>query len=413
MSNLLPVTLSGINTGLEVSAATGGITPIADGGTGLTTLGPSGTVLASNGTVLFYELGYLTPQQFGAVGNGIANDTVAMQAWLTAVGAGTTPGYIPPGTYLINSAITCTGGGPVNIFGPGFGAAAVIKLGSTTQDGLVLNPPASVNDIYVDLRDFGITGATSASSGACLNFIGAQSVVRLSNLIISSASVGIRSTIHAGGMGPESSIDKCQVSASDTCIELTDFGDSSITGCLIFPGSTAVGIASGGNPAGTRIMNCKFNSSTASTGIDIEVGATDGDLFIIGNSIEGCNTVGINVQRPSGSFTFANVVISGNEIGASTGNGMNLGDGTGANWLSILCITGNVIQISANKTAISLGDIVNGFTITGNCITNGSTGGTGVSATGTATGVIVGNSITAATVTSVPGSVIVADNASP
>lgn len=41
--------------------------------------------------------------QFGAVGNGVADDTTAMQNWLdTVASAGDGIGYLPPGTYLVD-----------------------------------------------------------------------------------------------------------------------------------------------------------------------------------------------------------------------------------------------------------------------------------------------------------------------
>lgn len=48
----------------------------------------------------------VTPQQFGAVGNGTTNDTAAMQAWLDALIAGPNlNGFIPPGKYRVTQSI--------------------------------------------------------------------------------------------------------------------------------------------------------------------------------------------------------------------------------------------------------------------------------------------------------------------
>src|SRR6185369_5828318 len=49
----------------------------------------------------------ISPQQYGATGDGNTDDTLAMQAWLDAIAAtgGNTPGYLPEGNYKITSEI--------------------------------------------------------------------------------------------------------------------------------------------------------------------------------------------------------------------------------------------------------------------------------------------------------------------
>ncbi len=48
-------------------------------------------------------------RQSGAVGNGITDDTTAVQAIFTAASGVDSVIYFPAGTYLISSTITCTG----------------------------------------------------------------------------------------------------------------------------------------------------------------------------------------------------------------------------------------------------------------------------------------------------------------
>ena len=52
----------------------------------------------------------LTPQDFGAVGDGVTNDNTAWQAWSSACQANQLPGRIPAGTYLIDSWVVNTPG---------------------------------------------------------------------------------------------------------------------------------------------------------------------------------------------------------------------------------------------------------------------------------------------------------------
>lgn len=54
-----------------------------------------------------FLVGYITPQDYGAVGNGTTDDTTAINSALTAAGTSGTQVYIPAATYLIS--------GPLNI----------------------------------------------------------------------------------------------------------------------------------------------------------------------------------------------------------------------------------------------------------------------------------------------------------
>ncbi len=97
-----------------------------------------------------YLAGYVTPQDFGAVGNGVADDTAAVQAavtYLQGVGDGTL--FYPPGTYLCtptaNPAVSVSGNG-IRMVGSGEGASTIKKNGN----GVL----------------FSFTGTTSPSSGA-------------------------------------------------------------------------------------------------------------------------------------------------------------------------------------------------------------------------------------------------------
>lgn len=74
-----------------------------------------------------------TPQQFGAVADGTTDDTAAVQAAITAAGAGYV--YFPPGTYRITSTLTVSTSGAHLV---GHGRAAVkLKFAPTATDVLL------------------------------------------------------------------------------------------------------------------------------------------------------------------------------------------------------------------------------------------------------------------------------------
>ncbi len=123
--------------------------------------------------------GMLNAKSLGAVGDGVHDDTAALQAWISAAQASHAVAYLPPGVYLISSALQITGS--VRVQGAGcqelFGSQ-----GSTTTMNNSINFPqtspylqgtvivvnaANINAIeitraspVVDLADFGIRFAT-------------------------------------------------------------------------------------------------------------------------------------------------------------------------------------------------------------------------------------------------------------
>lgn len=86
---------------------------------------------------------YLSVKDFGAVGNGVANDTTAFQAALTATANGTL--YIPEGTYRVTSALVANS---INIV---CGGTVTINYAGATHINCVL--------------DLGLAGSSSSISG--------------------------------------------------------------------------------------------------------------------------------------------------------------------------------------------------------------------------------------------------------
>ena len=81
-------------------------------------------------------------KDFGAVGNGMANDTAAIQAAITAGENGAV--YFPPGTYLISTAIII----PSNILIYGAGDSSVIKSNTLA----VVSPYPGQNQFVVNAK---------------------------------------------------------------------------------------------------------------------------------------------------------------------------------------------------------------------------------------------------------------------
>jgi hypothetical protein len=112
-----------------------------------------------------YLAGYPTPQDYGATGNGVTDDTAAVQAAITAVASGGSNAVgvlvFPAGTYLISSALTL--GSFIELRGMGSGIS-VISQSATTANGVA----------GTDLTNVGLTGLSingpGSGSGLGVNF---------------------------------------------------------------------------------------------------------------------------------------------------------------------------------------------------------------------------------------------------
>lgn len=102
--------------------------------------------------------GYATPQDYGAVGNGVADDTAAVQAAITALQVTGGTLFVPAGTYLLSSVLTCTG--TVNVLGVGPGVS-VLHQSSTSANGLTFNSAGALTGVSV--AGISLTGPGSGS----------------------------------------------------------------------------------------------------------------------------------------------------------------------------------------------------------------------------------------------------------
>lgn len=107
-------------------------------------------------------------KDFGAVGDGVANDAPAIQAAIdAAVAAGGRKVLIPAGTYNLNSGIVWTGGG-VSLIGDG---ERTTTLRCTFASGDILcigDGTANPNDCLIS--DLSITSTVAKTSGAAVRF---------------------------------------------------------------------------------------------------------------------------------------------------------------------------------------------------------------------------------------------------
>lgn len=133
--------------------------------------------LRINGTKVTVDT--INVKRFGAVGDGVANDTTAIQA---AINSATTGGevFLPAGTYKITAALHLQTG--VSVRGAGMNATTINQTGAN-QNGITLDGAAPR---YVSISDLVLTGnGTGTGHGIQLTTSGgAVASVDLAHLLI-------------------------------------------------------------------------------------------------------------------------------------------------------------------------------------------------------------------------------------
>ncbi|MCA8247941.1 hypothetical protein LGN12_12265 [Burkholderia multivorans] len=127
---------SGFSCNSSVTAgAFSGVLPVANGGTGISALGSGvqtglgASVNSGNGFVTYAQNALsgagITPYAYGAVGDGVADDTTALQNWLNASAASGLTAFCSAGTYKITASLNLNSNNAYKIAGPGGSACNI------------------------------------------------------------------------------------------------------------------------------------------------------------------------------------------------------------------------------------------------------------------------------------------------
>lgn len=321
----------------------------------------------------------INAKDFGAVGDGVVDDTASLQAAINACISRGTELNLSRGTYR-HSGLTVNG------------ALTIIGEGQDLTTLLCTN--LSGTHIAVDTQlSFRVAGIHFRSSGA----------------VTGGYAINLTSST-PGTANQHSVISDCTFTEQFICINTQsaylwkikgctfnlyqtagvwvqndfngDAGDSTIYGGCVFAGRPTVDsvgvfqISSGG----LKITGNKFVQGGYGYLMQLAHGVATGCLLINGNSLENMLVAGIQMNRVVGGPTdmsMSDVAIVGNEfLGTATGIPINLNDLDNA-WLNGVVITGNMIDVM-HAGMPPYGILVNGaygFTITGNQLL-GSAGGT-------------------------------------
>jgi hypothetical protein len=293
-----------------------------------------------------------------------ANLNAAIAA-LNAAGGGTL--YFPAGTYNVTGTPTVITV-PCTILGDGFDCTKIVQQ-TNTADCLDINTSYAVNIIGITFNGAG--GGTT--SGNCVHlysagYFNAGSVIRECKFI--GAAIGINAS--ASGITIRDNAFGCTTSIRADNTYNLDQGFGLIQGNKFTPTTAAVLVIADG------VLIADNDMVGGSYGIEVVTPntATLVDLLVSGNHIENQSVAGISLQGPSGSGSWSNVTIAGNEISASSDTQIDVSASAYGAWLHVVAITGNVFQDFGNyginlyrSTLVS---------ITGNVFSTGNGTGTAV-----------------------------------
>lgn len=233
----------------------------------------------------------LNVQDYGAIGNGVADDTAAIQVLLN--GGGTI--VIPKGTFIVSSPLTyvTTTSGPLRLIGAGPGS--ILKFTGTSGTLLrVTGSDAATHDfVYVENLRLEAASATAAAL-LHLNGVAAYGLRSLNLDGKNKSSVGLLMTGTQQGEIADCSFFQC---AKGVRFEQTAGGHSSnaadIHGCT-FAGNTTLDLEFDGIDDSTVTAN-HFVASGASKGISYTALSGTGWHVLAFNHIEG-HAVGVEIK---------------------------------------------------------------------------------------------------------------------
>jgi len=360
-----PIGATGLIGPTGVTGVTGPVGATGPGGgptgpTGATGLqGPTGPA-GANGTSIGVNV-----KAYGAVGNGVADDTSAIQNAINS-----NPGrtiYFPAGRYLVSSAITIAntitlfGDGPQNNFywtgngtfpnyqyPPGGFATGSQIVASGSADIFLVTTTAACD--FCNLGFYPSSGSTRGGTYITFNTpsgYGTNFGSRISNCFFAYGNA-INFVSAAGWV-----VDKCyfaDISGTGITVQdvaCPDYGDSCITNCYFDANVGGAGGPSGSihilqnSSGGLKIIGNKFLSSDYHIYINPTSDINDG--VIVGNSLEGAAVASILLSNNSSAAYPNNFVISGNQF--SVYNAGNIGIWLHGAYLWNCLVTSNNIGV--------------------------------------------------------------------
>lgn len=334
--------------------------------------------LASTSTGLVIGAGFVTPEMFGAAGNGTTDDTTAVNSALSSGKA-----VYLPGKYLITSALTITPSQGLRVFGNGQ-SSQIILSGATTRISIYITYDGNLagQNAQVVLRDFALVEISPNMPYGMLNIsaTGSSSYIGITaeNLVMENVSFMGNGTGYASCALYLQDLRYIRVSISaQGCVGGTGgAGGASGSAAIIFKTSNQ----SGGNVP-TALVFHKCFLTAGDRGIWFKgSGATSGSMDPQGVSITDSWIIGMQTAAIQIDCTDTNnseYHIQGNSLESATW-------GIYADGIGGIHFTDNIIVCSSNNYAGI-------YVSNGNCVwTPGIISGNGIYGGGGSTAPIIG-----------------------
>ncbi len=349
---------------------------------------------------------------FGAKGDGVTDDTAAIQAAINSIASGPTKGggvvFFPPGFYLVSSFIQISAGAIL------LGSGAAVGAGTGNSGGTVIRMTNPNDDIFyvesnegVVFRDMAIDapGVTMAGGTAGIRItertlasINRQS--RVENCAIRNMFDGIVLDLAADFVLANSKIqDYLNIGLYTRSIGAgmeDSGGQNAIYGNVIWDLNVGTSQAcirydKGGD---LRVTNNKLLGGDYGFRLVLDDGPT-GTLTFAGNSVEQQAIYCMRFEQGVSGKKWSNAAVTGNQfsvLGPVNAQGVfSVVAGISANWIDGITFTGNVCNMGTTQAQphINIQDGT-GVTIANNEMTNLSNSGpTAIAVGGNATGVRV------------------------
>lgn len=220
-----------------------------------------------------FLVGYITPQDYGALGDGVHDDTAAIQAAINAAGA---PVFFPPGVYLtgrleMRVGTVLQGSQQSNYaFPTPSGQSSVLKAKGSLNDHLVHGAAGIAN---VQIRNLGLDGnKANNSSGDLIHLDSATAQDAAWHIVDCYLDSAAYDGIQIGSGRQAVKVQRTWVMQSFHNGITVNGSDTGLDACMVGQ-SGADGVNVGGSGWVVHLSNCDIWSST-NTGINVNSGVT-------------------------------------------------------------------------------------------------------------------------------------------